>query len=65
MPGQDYEVLVPMSELLALYEAVSRRNGDSKQVEQLRRELEGIRRMLYETMSLVNELRKDMAAKRP
>lgn len=51
-------VNVPIRDLIELYNAVNEYDARSKSLDQMRREIEGLRSMMSEIMILIGELRK-------
>lgn len=60
----DWLVQIPLDELKALQDLPKRMEQLEKQNAQLRREMEGLRGIVSETMQLVGDLRRDLARTR-
>lgn len=59
MPGNDWLVQVPLSELVALQNMTSEFDKLRSENAQLRREMEGLRRVQSETLQVLGDLRRD------
>lgn len=59
MPGNDWLVQVPLSELVALQNMTSEFDKLRAENAQLRREVEGLRRVQSETMQVLGDLRRE------
>ena len=59
MPGNDWFVQVPLSELVALQNMTSEFDKLRSENAQLRREMEGLRRVQSETLQVLGDLRRD------
>lgn len=55
----DLTVNVPLHDLIELYNSVNEYDSRTKSLDQMRREIEGLRSMMSEIMILIGELRKN------
>lgn len=65
MPGSEWLVQVPLSELVALQNMTAEFDKLRLENAQLRRELEGLRRVQSETMQVLGDLRRDFRKVKP
>lgn len=63
MDSQDYQILVPYKDILALMEAPKAIADQRQQLHQLRREIDGIRSVQSDILFAIGELR-DLIAKK-
>ena len=57
---QDWFVQVPLRDLLTLQAQAHGETDAMREVAQLRREVEGLRNMLNETLSIIGEIRREV-----
>lgn len=65
MSGADWLVQVPLSELVALKNMTAEFDNLRAENAQLRRELEGLRRVQSETMQVLGDLRREFRKVKP
>lgn len=63
MDSQDYQILVPYKDILALMEAPKAIADQRQQLQQLRREIDGIRSVQSDILFAIGDLR-DLIAKK-
>lgn len=64
-PSGSWLIQVPLSELVALQELPAQMEGLKKENQQLRRELDGLRRIQSETIQALGDLRRSLKKGQP